>query len=163
MGCGGILRDNDGHLRGIFFGLLGHLDSHIAEVIAIRTAFKLYVESQWFGKFGLVIESDSMVAVAWIRNKVSKPWKLLKLFNDIDVKIILMKMYWHGLMTSSQDTTLMVLSLRSNKLDGYIPHKICAFQNLQNLDLSHNKFSRAIPKCFTNSSAMATKFKHDAA
>ncbi|PPR83029.1 hypothetical protein GOBAR_AA37684 [Gossypium barbadense] len=101
MGCGGILRDNDGHLRGIFFGLLGHLDSHIAEVIAICTAFKLYVESQWFGKFGLVIESESMVAVAWIRNK--------------------------------------------------------------KLDLSHNKISRAIPKCFTNSSAMATKFKHDAA
>ncbi|PPD91811.1 hypothetical protein GOBAR_DD11218 [Gossypium barbadense] len=30
-GCGGILRDYDGHLRGIFFGLLGHLDSNIAE------------------------------------------------------------------------------------------------------------------------------------
>ncbi|KAK5786991.1 hypothetical protein PVK06_041642 [Gossypium arboreum] len=64
-----MLRDNDGHLRGIFFGLLGHLDLHIAEVIAIRTAFKLYVESQSFGKFGLVIESYSMVAVAWIRTR----------------------------------------------------------------------------------------------
>ncbi|KAL4377129.1 hypothetical protein GQ457_02G033900 [Hibiscus cannabinus] len=54
---------------------------------------------------------------------------------------------------------LEVLRLRSNKLDGHIPHKICALQYLQNLDLAHNNISGAIPKCFSNFSAMVTKAK----
>ncbi|TYI57594.1 hypothetical protein E1A91_D11G292600v1 [Gossypium mustelinum] len=41
-------------------------------------------------------------------------------------------------------SNLVVLSLRSNNFDGHIPHKICA---------------GAIPKCFNNFSAMATKNK----
>ncbi|XP_040960345.1 receptor-like protein EIX1 [Gossypium hirsutum] len=56
-------------------------------------------------------------------------------------------------------SNLVVLSLRSNNFDGYIPRKICDLQFLQNLDLGHNNISGVIPKCFSNLSEMATKNK----
>ncbi|MFQ6669614.1 hypothetical protein Gotur_034803 [Gossypium turneri] len=54
-------------------------------------------------------------------------------------------------------STLMILSLQPNNFDGQIPHKICDFQYLQNLDLSRNNILGAIPKCFSNLSAMANR------
>ncbi|XVE62768.1 hypothetical protein DITRI_Ditri06bG0146100 [Diplodiscus trichospermus] len=52
---------------------------------------------------------------------------------------------------------LVVLNLRSNNFQGYIPRQICAFNSLQILDLGYNNISGAIPKCFSNLSAMAEK------
>ncbi|XVF31037.1 hypothetical protein REPUB_Repub16aG0111000 [Reevesia pubescens] len=57
---------------------------------------------------------------------------------------------------------LVILSLRSNNFHSHIPRNICDLHSLQNLDLghkTHNNISGAIPKCFSNLSAMARKNK----
>ncbi|EOY10966.1 Disease resistance family protein / LRR family protein, putative [Theobroma cacao] len=51
---------------------------------------------------------------------------------------------------------LVVLNLRSNNFHGNIPDQICALHSLQILDPGAD---RAIPKCLSNLSAMATKNK----
>ncbi|XP_020422154.1 leucine-rich repeat receptor-like protein CLAVATA2 [Prunus persica] len=45
---------------------------------------------------------------------------------------------------------LIVLQLRSNLLSGHIPNHFCNLVSLRVLDLSHNNFSRTIPKCLKN-------------
>ncbi|XVE62759.1 hypothetical protein DITRI_Ditri06bG0145200 [Diplodiscus trichospermus] len=60
---------------------------------------------------------------------------------------------WIGVKLSN----LVVLTLRSNYFQGYIPHQICNLNSLQILDLGYNNISVAIPKCFGNLSAIATK------
>jgi len=46
------------------------------------------------------------------------------------------------------------LSLRSNNLDGDIPHQLSQLTHFQILDLSHNALTRVIPRSFGNFSAM---------
>ena len=83
-GCGGILRNERGRILALFSGPLGILESNIAEVMAIKVVLGMFVRSIWKGKFGLVIESDSMTAVRWCTDKESRPWKLWEVFGDID-------------------------------------------------------------------------------
>ncbi|BBH01435.1 disease resistance family protein / LRR family protein [Prunus dulcis] len=45
---------------------------------------------------------------------------------------------------------LYMLRLRSNLFTGHIPRQLCNLGNLHILDLSHNNFSGAIPKCFNS-------------
>ncbi|XP_058082491.1 receptor-like protein EIX1 [Magnolia sinica] len=52
---------------------------------------------------------------------------------------------------------LQILILRSNMFSGTIPPQLCHLTSLQILDLAHNKLLEAIPRCFSNFSAMATK------
>ena len=52
-------------------------------------------------------------------------------------------------------STLMALSLRSNKFIGNIPPQICQLSSLIVLDLADNTLSGAIPKCINNFSTMA--------
>ncbi|XP_028085355.1 receptor-like protein EIX2 [Camellia sinensis] len=55
---------------------------------------------------------------------------------------------------------LIVLTLRSNKLDGVIPLELCRLSHLQVLDLANNNLSGAIPWCINNFIAMVRKEKH---
>ena len=57
----------------LFSGPLGILDPNIAEVMAIKVALGMFVRSIWKGKFRLVIESDSMIAVIWCFDKDNRP------------------------------------------------------------------------------------------
>ena len=68
----------------LFFGPLGIFDSNIAEVMAIKVALGMFVRSIWKGKFGLIIESDSKIAVRWCSGKDCRPWKLWEVFGVID-------------------------------------------------------------------------------
>ncbi|VVA26982.1 PREDICTED: LRR receptor [Prunus dulcis] len=43
-----------------------------------------------------------------------------------------------------------MLRLRSNFFTGHIPRQLCNLRYLHILDLSHNKFSSTIPKCFNH-------------
>ncbi|XVF31032.1 hypothetical protein REPUB_Repub16aG0110500 [Reevesia pubescens] len=52
---------------------------------------------------------------------------------------------------------LKVLNLHSNNFQAHIPDSICALNSLQILDLGYNNISGAIPRCFSNLSAMAAK------
>ncbi|XVF37722.1 hypothetical protein REPUB_Repub20aG0034100 [Reevesia pubescens] len=49
---------------------------------------------------------------------------------------------------------LVILSLRSNKFRGNIPHHLCALSSLQILDLANNNLSGSIPRCISNFSVM---------
>ncbi|GMP68176.1 hypothetical protein CsSME_00027885 [Camellia sinensis var. sinensis] len=51
-------------------------------------------------------------------------------------------------------TSLIILSLRSNKFYGSIPQDICYLNQIQVLDLSQNDLSGKLPKCFNNFSAL---------
>ena len=59
---------------------------------------------------------------------------------------------WIGYRLSS----LVILNLRLNNFQGYIPKELCSLTLLQILDLSHNKQFGSIPRCVHNFSAMAT-------
>ncbi|KAL7259398.1 hypothetical protein ACSBR1_005322 [Camellia fascicularis] len=50
---------------------------------------------------------------------------------------------------------LIVLTLRSNKLDGVIPPELCQLSSLQVLDLANNNLSEAIPRCINKFIAMS--------
>ena len=83
-GCGGILRNERERILALFSGPLGILDSNIVEVMAIKVALGMFVRSIWKGKFGLVIESNSMIAIRWCSDKDNRPWKLWGVFDVID-------------------------------------------------------------------------------
>ncbi|KAA3482877.1 14.7 kDa ribonuclease H-like protein [Gossypium australe] len=77
-GCGNVLRDEEGKIRGMFSSLLGVLDSNLAKLLAIKTALHL------FSFICLGQYCDSLVVKTWVCNVESCPWKLWKTFNEID-------------------------------------------------------------------------------
>ncbi|GMJ01694.1 hypothetical protein HRI_003838600 [Hibiscus trionum] len=83
-GCGGVLRDWESRIRGLFSGAIRMADSNEAEVQAISFALKLLRESSWEGVQSIVIESDSRVALAWIQGVERRPWRLWRWFFQID-------------------------------------------------------------------------------
>ncbi|KAF8026550.1 hypothetical protein BT93_F3136 [Corymbia citriodora subsp. variegata] len=50
----------------------------------------------------------------------------------------------------SLPNSVIIFSLASNQLTGYIPGSICEMKGLQVLDLSRNNFTGTIPKCLEN-------------
>ncbi|XP_050377334.1 receptor-like protein EIX2 isoform X3 [Argentina anserina] len=50
---------------------------------------------------------------------------------------------------------LVILRLRSNKFNGFIPLSLCNLATIHVLDLSHNNISGALPHCFSNVTALA--------
>ena len=71
-GCGGVLRDSNGRVRGVFYGSLGEVDSNIVEMMAIKTALQVFLFSPWANNYALIIESDSKLAVDWIKKQGEK-------------------------------------------------------------------------------------------
>lgn len=53
---------------------MGIRDSNEAEFLAIVTALELSLEREWLKEGSIVVESDSKVALAWIKS--SCPWNL---------------------------------------------------------------------------------------
>lgn len=53
-------------------------------------------------------------------------------------------------------TSLLILILRSNKFDGFLPIQLCRLTSLQILDVANNSLSGTMPGCVNNFSAMAT-------
>ncbi|KAL5549641.1 hypothetical protein UlMin_004872 [Ulmus minor] len=52
---------------------------------------------------------------------------------------------------------LMILIIRSNKLNDHIPIELCRLTSLQIFDAANNNLSGTIPRCFDNFSQIATK------
>ncbi|XVE80966.1 hypothetical protein DITRI_Ditri15bG0024200 [Diplodiscus trichospermus] len=67
-GIGGILRDHLGIKKMAFSKPTGIADSNIAELMAIREAFILFISLPWCSTHKLIIESDSTNAVKWVLN-----------------------------------------------------------------------------------------------
>ena len=70
--CGGVCRDDLGSVIGIFSGLLGILDSNAAEVFTISHVLKFFIEFEWVGKKGVIVESDSRNVISWVLNSDSR-------------------------------------------------------------------------------------------
>lgn len=80
-GAGGVLRNHEGEIGGIFSKALGTLWAFEAEVKVIRLALEF---SKQFGLRNIIIESDSALVVGWVSSNSHRPWKLLKYLNMID-------------------------------------------------------------------------------
>ncbi|XVF45253.1 hypothetical protein PTKIN_Ptkin02bG0190300 [Pterospermum kingtungense] len=83
-GIGGILRDHDGNELIPFSKSIGVADSNVAELIAIREAFILFLSSLWALSSKLIVESDSMIAVGWVSKPSAVAWKVRNLINHLE-------------------------------------------------------------------------------
>lgn len=78
-----MLRNHCGHVEGLLLGYIGWVSSDEAEGLAIKFALELVFKPCKYVHNNLVVETDSMVAVAWILKKNSRPWALMDSLNAI--------------------------------------------------------------------------------
>ncbi|GMJ01097.1 hypothetical protein like AT4G29090 [Hibiscus trionum] len=82
-GFGGVMRDGECRILGLFSGPLGVMDSNVAEIRAIAFSLSLVVEGSWRHQC-LITESDSQVALSWVTRSAKRPWRLWDVFMAID-------------------------------------------------------------------------------
>ncbi|KAE8661701.1 hypothetical protein F3Y22_tig00113725pilonHSYRG01912 [Hibiscus syriacus] len=86
--CGGVFRTLDGYVVAMSFGPGTKVNSDYAELLAIKIALDVYIDSCWCCKAALIVESDSKVVLNWIQNAYSRPWRLGVIFQEIDVNTL---------------------------------------------------------------------------
>lgn len=74
----------NGHIRGVFYGPLDNQDSNYSKLMTIFYAFKLFGSTFLVGSSKLIIESDSKVALVWVKERRLRPRALWKTCNEID-------------------------------------------------------------------------------
>ncbi|KAK8989900.1 hypothetical protein V6N11_064313 [Hibiscus sabdariffa] len=72
-GIGGVLKDHTGKTLLCFSKYIGFSDPMSVELQGILEACCCFVGSQWVGTKSLIIESDSEIAVNWIKRPFSVP------------------------------------------------------------------------------------------
>ncbi|KAK5819040.1 hypothetical protein PVK06_023996 [Gossypium arboreum] len=75
-GLWGVLRNDLGDVLAMFSDPIGSATPIVAELIAIKMALSLFIQSSRLRGKGLIIESDSAFAVSWCKKKDDRPWKL---------------------------------------------------------------------------------------
>ncbi|XVF39216.1 hypothetical protein PTKIN_Ptkin01aG0017700 [Pterospermum kingtungense] len=83
-GIGGVLCNHAGEELARFSKSVGIVDSNIAELLAIREAFLVFIDSPFVSDNVLIIESDSKTAVNWVNSPLSAPWMVLNFINHIE-------------------------------------------------------------------------------
>lgn len=83
-GIGGVLRNHHGHVLGMFSVPVGILDSNFAELRAIVKAIDLSASNCHLHHQHLIIESDSVNAIRWMNNPLSRHWKHHNLFSYVN-------------------------------------------------------------------------------
>ena len=78
-GVGGVLRDMNGRVRGMFSVNIGVADSNFAELYAILEALELFMSFEEGNGCGLFIESDSSNAVSWVNEANYVCWRYEKI------------------------------------------------------------------------------------
>ncbi|XVF82159.1 hypothetical protein PTKIN_Ptkin16aG0022400 [Pterospermum kingtungense] len=63
---------------------IGVEDSNIAELLAIREGLILFLSSPWAQCKELIIESDSKIAINWVNNPESAPWRIRKFVTHME-------------------------------------------------------------------------------
>jgi len=81
-GIGGVLRNHDGILLGIFSLSVGILDSNVAELRAVVKAIELSASNCFLHHKHIIIESDSANVISWMNNPHNRPWIHHKLFSS---------------------------------------------------------------------------------
>ncbi|KAE8677880.1 Myosin-1 [Hibiscus syriacus] len=67
-GIGGLVRDSEGNHQGSFSVAAGPVPLVLAKLKAIKAGLNMFLDSKWKDKGHLILESDSLVAVNWIKN-----------------------------------------------------------------------------------------------
>ncbi|XVF85746.1 hypothetical protein PTKIN_Ptkin17bG0142100 [Pterospermum kingtungense] len=83
-GIGGVMHDHTGKELACFSKSIGVEDSNIAELLAIREAFLIFIASPFVVGKKLIIESDSQNAVSWVNGLSSAPWRVFNFINHIE-------------------------------------------------------------------------------
>ncbi|XVF83577.1 hypothetical protein PTKIN_Ptkin16aG0500400 [Pterospermum kingtungense] len=83
-GIRGILRDHQGTDLIRFSKEVGIIESNMAELLAIREAFILFLSSPWLNRCTLIVESDSRNAVNWVLKPESAPWRWRNIINHVE-------------------------------------------------------------------------------
>ncbi|KAL4377715.1 hypothetical protein GQ457_02G032010 [Hibiscus cannabinus] len=83
-GCLGVMRTRSGVVTTMFVGPLPSFGSDYAEVMAINTAVEIFINANWIGKAGLIVESGSKVELNWILKPSKKSCSWWPMFLDID-------------------------------------------------------------------------------
>jgi ribonuclease HI len=82
-GIGGVLRDHNGIIFGIFSLSFGILDSNIADLKAVVKAIELSASNCRLYHKHIIIESDSTNVISWMNNPYNRPWLHHNLFSSI--------------------------------------------------------------------------------
>ncbi|GJR64984.1 reverse transcriptase [Tanacetum coccineum] len=82
---GGVLRNNCGVVLAVFSISVGALDSNVAKVMEIKEAYRMVNENLDLSASRIIVESDSLNAVSWVRHPLERPWRLLSHFQEIDL------------------------------------------------------------------------------
>ncbi|KAE8696464.1 hypothetical protein F3Y22_tig00110670pilonHSYRG00065 [Hibiscus syriacus] len=90
-GCGGVLRNSEGHVVAMFFGPVSLVNVDFAELVAIKFALELFCGSKWLRNVVLIIESDSAVVLNWLQSYSGRPWKWGSTFEEIDGMVLKIK------------------------------------------------------------------------
>ncbi|XVF16839.1 hypothetical protein REPUB_Repub10bG0066500 [Reevesia pubescens] len=84
-GISGVLRNANSDKLHFFFGSIGYADLNLAEYMAIKKAFTIFVLSKWLSSYDLIVESDNLNAVNWFNDNVLCLWRLKKFCLTIDL------------------------------------------------------------------------------
>jgi ribonuclease HI len=80
---GGVLRNHNEILLGIFSLSAGILDSNVAELKAVVKAIELSASNCRLHHKHIIIESDSVNVIRWMNNSHNRPWLHHNLFSSI--------------------------------------------------------------------------------
>lgn len=79
-GIGGVIHDDLGRQNLVFTESAGVLDTNGAELLAIRKAILIWLLC---GNDNLVMEGDSVNALAWASGRKKPPWKMINVVRQI--------------------------------------------------------------------------------
>ncbi|XVF58965.1 hypothetical protein PTKIN_Ptkin07bG0108800 [Pterospermum kingtungense] len=83
-GIEGLLRDHEGNVILRFMKSIGHADSNLAELLAIKEVFLIFASSRWANSHVLIVESDSQSAVKWVNYLGTMPGTMRRFGNQIE-------------------------------------------------------------------------------
>ena len=78
---GGVLRNSEGFVSGMFSKHIGSRESNEAEVLANLEAIWMFASSSLTSR--LVVESDSLNAISWVLSSAARPWRFQFYLNEI--------------------------------------------------------------------------------
>ncbi|XVE86926.1 hypothetical protein DITRI_Ditri18aG0074600 [Diplodiscus trichospermus] len=83
-GIGGVLRNHESRVLMVFSKSIGLVNSNMVEILAVKEALSLFLSLQWSQSSSLIIESDSLNVVKWLRDPASAPWKLRNIVSQVE-------------------------------------------------------------------------------
>ncbi|XVE83735.1 hypothetical protein DITRI_Ditri16bG0110200 [Diplodiscus trichospermus] len=104
-GIGGILRDYLGNVRIKFSKSIRVAELNLAEIMAVKESFILFLAAPWLHNNVLSFERDSKNVVSWVLDPNSAPWRVMNIVLHIE-NLKTQVMNWkitHIFRESSQD------------------------------------------------------------